>query len=127
MEENRDMNTINVSEEVDNAANVQNRQPVDTPETKPEPAVEAKAAPVKKRSPRAAVSDKKAQLTQRRQTADTARREKKQKRQETLQKSKEERQQELERRKAQLVHTTAQMNDKLRQMLDTEIKAMKQM
>jgi len=109
MEENRDMNAISVKEAVENAADG------------------AKAAPEEKRSPRAAMEARRAQAAQRRQAAEAAKREKRQKLQEMAAKSKEERQQELERRKAQLVHTTAQMSDRLRQMLDDEIRAMQKM
>ena len=162
MEDNRDMNTINVNEGVENAMNDRDAQPEvqpgAAPEVMPEPAVEvaestaepaaeptvepaaepavepsvepvagAKPGPEKRRSPKAAMEARRAQVVQRRQAADAERQEKRQKRQEAAKKSKEERQQELERRKAQLVHTTAQMSDKLRQMLDDEIKAMQKM
>ena len=170
MEDNRDMNTINVNEGVENAMNDRDAQPEvqpgSAPEVMPEPAVEvaestaepaaeptvepaaeptvepaaeptvepavepaagAKPEPEKRRSPKAAMEARRAQAAQRRQAAEAERLEKRQKRQEMVAKSKEERQQELERRKAQLVHTTAQMSDKLRQMLDDEIKAMQKM
>ena len=139
MEDNRDKNAINVKEEVEKEMNIQDAQPEATlevqpeatpevqPEATPEPPVEPKDAPKKRRSPRTAIEARRTQAVQRRQAVDAEKREKKQKRQEAMKKSKEERQQELERRKAQLVHTTAQMSDKLRQMLDDEIKAMKKM
>ena len=70
---------------------------------------------------------RKAMAAQRRQVRVAERQEKKQKMQEAVLKNKEDRYQELERRKAQLQHTTTQMSDKLRQMLDDEIKAMQKM
>ena len=62
---------------------------------------------------------------EKRKAREAALEEKKQKWERYARMTKEERQQELDRRKQALVHTTAEMNEKLKQMLSDEIKAMK--